>query len=260
MSAERGLQLGWIERLEQAAQGIDCRGAAEAGAEGGIEMLAMHGDEGPHAAVGGGAGQDRQYREQQQVGEAVALALAAAWVGDLLQGGEQAGERHHGGLRGKGMALNSPDPPPIPPSKPRPHEQLGLRTEQPWLKWAGATYLVWLGVRMWREARHLLAVTAEPAGQLPAKAFLVTLLNPKSLLFFVAFMPHFMQPNLPVAPQLLLMGATFLVLSGCNAAAYAMLSGGLARVLDAAARRGVHRMGAVLLMGMGVLTATLRRA
>jgi homoserine/homoserine lactone efflux protein len=128
------------------------------------------------------------------------------------------------------------------------------------LKWAGATYLVWLGVRMWREARHLLAVTAEPAGQLPAKAFLVTLLNPKSLLFFVAFMPHFMQPDLPVAPQLLLMGATFLVLSGCNAAAYAMLSGGLARVLDAAARRVVHRLGAVSLMGMGVLTATLRRA
>jgi threonine/homoserine/homoserine lactone efflux protein len=63
-----------------------------------------------------------------------------------------------------------------------------------------------------------------------------------------------------MAPQLLLMGATFLVMSGCNAAAYAMLSGGLARVLDAAARRVVHRMGAVSLMGMGVLTATLRRA
>src|SRR5215212_9405546 len=40
---------------------------------------------------------------------------------------------HHGGLRGKGMALNSPGPPPIPPCKPRPHEQLGLRTEQPCL-------------------------------------------------------------------------------------------------------------------------------
>jgi hypothetical protein len=54
-------------------------------------------DEQADAAVGGGAGQDGQHREQQQGSEAVALALAAAWVGDLVQGG----------LRGEGLALNS---------------------------------------------------------------------------------------------------------------------------------------------------------
>jgi hypothetical protein len=54
-----------------------------------------------------------------------------------------------------------------------------------------------------------------------------------------------------MAPQLLLMGATLLVLSRCNAAAYAVLAGGRARVLDAATRRVVHRLGAVSLMGHG---------
>ena len=107
-AAEGGLDLGRVERVQEGAQRVDRWGAAEAGAEGHIQPLAMHGDEDPHAAVGGGAGQDRQYREQQQVGEAVALALAAAGVGDLLQGGEQAGERHHGGLRCEGFGPQRP--------------------------------------------------------------------------------------------------------------------------------------------------------
>jgi hypothetical protein len=113
--AEGGLQRGRIERLEQGAHGVDGRRAAEAGAEGRVEALAMHADEHPNAAVGGGAGQDGQHREEQQVGERVALALAAAWVRDLLQGGEQASERHHDGLRhgrgGAGPPLTGHPPP-----------------------------------------------------------------------------------------------------------------------------------------------------
>src|SRR4051794_31146660 len=68
----------------------------------------MHADEQTDAAVGGGAREDRQNREQQQGSEAVTLALAAARIGDRFQGGEQAGERHHGGLRCEGLALNRP--------------------------------------------------------------------------------------------------------------------------------------------------------
>src|SRR3954454_14730141 len=97
---------------------IASRGAAETGAEGGVEPLAMQADEQADAAVGGRAGQDGQHREQQQVGEAVTPALAAARVGDPVQGGEQAGERHHGGLRcGERSALNGSGAPPVP----RPH-------------------------------------------------------------------------------------------------------------------------------------------
>jgi hypothetical protein len=122
VAAEGGLQLGRVERVQEGAQRVDGGGAAEAGAEGGVEPLAVHADEQADAAVGGGAGQHRQDAEQQQVGEAVAPALAAARVRDLLQGGEQAGERHHGSFRGEGSTLNSSAAPlvlrpPAPPSQ-----------------------------------------------------------------------------------------------------------------------------------------------
>src|SRR3954467_11716079 len=98
-AGEGGRQLGRVERVEEGAQRVDGGGAAETGAEGGVEPLAMHADEQADAAVGGGAGQHRQDAEQQQGSQGIALALPAARVRHLLQGGEQAGERHHGGLR-----------------------------------------------------------------------------------------------------------------------------------------------------------------
>src|SRR4051812_2288419 len=97
VAAEGGLQLGRVERVQEGAQRVDGRGAAEAGVEGGVEPLAVHADEQADAAVGAGTGQHRQDAEQQQVGEAVSPALAAARGGDPVQGGGQAGERHHGG-------------------------------------------------------------------------------------------------------------------------------------------------------------------
>src|SRR3954468_4977333 len=115
LAAEDGLQLGRVERVQEGAQRVDGGGATKAGTEDRVEPLAMHADEQADAAVGGGAGQDGQHREQQQGSEAVTPALAAARVRDLLQGGEQAGERHHGGLRcGGRSALNGPGAPPVP--------------------------------------------------------------------------------------------------------------------------------------------------
>jgi hypothetical protein len=103
VAAEGGLQLGRVERVEEGAQRVDGGGATKAGTEDCVEPLAMHADEQADAAVGGGAGQDGQHREQQQGSEAVTPALAAARVGDPVQGGEQAGERHHDSFRGEGF-------------------------------------------------------------------------------------------------------------------------------------------------------------
>src|SRR3954451_20802690 len=109
MLSEGGLQLGSIERLEQGTQRIDGRRPAQPGAEHRVEPLAMHGDEDQDAAVGGGARQDGQHREQQQVGERVAPPLPAPRVRDPFQGGEQAGERHHGGSSiGDGRVNSAP--------------------------------------------------------------------------------------------------------------------------------------------------------
>jgi len=132
------------------------------------------------------------------------------------------------------------------------------------LKIAGAAYLVWLGVRLWR---------TEPAAELPGRmepragarrmfwnACLVTALNPKGIVFFVAFVPQFVNPSRPLLPQFAILEATFLVLAAANAALWA----GLAGSLQAAFRRPstahfFNRLGAGFLIGAGLLIA-LRRA
>lgn len=133
------------------------------------------------------------------------------------------------------------------------------------LKWAGAAYLVYLGLRMWRSAPRPEGEPAEdrPRTALPmaAHAFVVTALNPKGILFFIAFLPQFVSPGAPIAPQLVLLGATFVVLAIVNTALYALLAGS---VRDAVRRpgvmRAVHRLGGSVLIGAGIMTATLRRA
>ena len=112
--AEGGLEVGRVERVEEGAQRVDGWGAAEAGAEGVVEPLAVREDEQADATVGGGAGQPGKDAEQQQVGQGVALALRSARVTDPAQGLEQRSKGSHGGLRCEDMALNSPGAPLIP--------------------------------------------------------------------------------------------------------------------------------------------------
>jgi hypothetical protein len=99
MLAEGGLRLGRLERQEEVAERVHGRDAPEARAEGGVQPLAMHADEGQDAALGGGARQDGRHGEEQQGGERVGSGdpaggagrrpLPAARVGDPFQGGKQ---------------------------------------------------------------------------------------------------------------------------------------------------------------------------
>jgi threonine/homoserine/homoserine lactone efflux protein len=133
------------------------------------------------------------------------------------------------------------------------------------LKWIGAGYLIYLGVKLWRAPATLDAPSPGAARRSGAAmmghAFAVTALNPKSILFFVAFLPQFIRADAPVLPQLVLLGATFLVLAVVNAAAYALLAGG---IRDAVRRpsvlKTINRVGGGVLVGAGILTAALRRS
>jgi threonine/homoserine/homoserine lactone efflux protein len=88
----------------------------------------------------------------------------------------------------------------------------------------------------------------------------VTALNPKSIAFFVAFLPQFVNPAAATLPQLSVLGATFLVLAGVNAALYARFAGRLRDVLQRPKmQRWLHRCGAGVLIGAGVVTAGLRQ-
>lgn len=131
------------------------------------------------------------------------------------------------------------------------------------LKWIGAVYLVYLGITLLRSAPG--ALHPDPAQTQPRQVFwhaaTVTALNPKSIAFFIAFVPQFLTPDAPLAPQCALLIATFVTLAAFNALAYALAADRLRRSLS---RPGVlvwlTRAGGATLIALGALTATLRRA
>lgn len=131
------------------------------------------------------------------------------------------------------------------------------------LKWAGAAYLIWLGVKLWRaggattvEAR---AESAAP-GRLLFHAWLVTALNPKGIVFFVAFLPQFLDPAGDVLGQMLLFCSTFLVMAFANVLGYALVAS-RARVAVGNPRviGWVNRTGGAALVGAGVASVALTR-
>jgi threonine/homoserine/homoserine lactone efflux protein len=133
------------------------------------------------------------------------------------------------------------------------------------MKWAGAIYLVYLGIKQWRSAPALAEVTLEsPQGSSLAiigQAFMVTFLNPKGIIFYIAFMPQFIAPTAPVLPQMLLLGATFIVLIFPINTAYALLAGKMRTLIqNRRTLRLMNRTGGAMLIGAGILTASLKRA
>ena len=128
------------------------------------------------------------------------------------------------------------------------------------LKWLGAAYLIWLGVKLFRaggsfEAKARTEATS-PVKML-AHAWLITALNPKSITFFVAFLPQFLDAKAPFLPQMVIFEATFLTLAFLNAFGYALVAS-KARNLFRSERaiRAFNRTGGTLLIGAGVMTAT----
>jgi threonine/homoserine/homoserine lactone efflux protein len=86
-------------------------------------------------------------------------------------------------------------------------------------------------------------------------------LNPKSIAFFVAFLPQFISPRSDTFPQLLVLGSTFLFLAALNATLYALFAGRIRDTLqNAGVQRWFHRCGGSALIGAGIVTATLQRS
>ncbi len=135
------------------------------------------------------------------------------------------------------------------------------------LKWIGAAYLIWLAWKLWCNADSL--AKSGLVGVLPVaggkrifwNAFVVTALNPKSIVFFVAFLPQFVDTAVPATPQLLILGATFLVLAAINATFYGYLAGALrSKLARPRPIAGAQRVGAGFLFSAGVLTAAWSRS
>ena len=129
------------------------------------------------------------------------------------------------------------------------------------LKWVGAGYLVYLGIKLWRAGGTLDAAPrtdAVSAARMLGHAWLVTALNPKSITFVVAFLPAFLDPQADFLTQMVVFETTFLVLAFANAFGYA-LAASRARgfVSNPRAIGIINKAGGSLLIGAGAATATL---
>jgi threonine/homoserine/homoserine lactone efflux protein len=134
------------------------------------------------------------------------------------------------------------------------------------LKWIGAAYLVYLGIRLFRSAPSTsLPVASDVPEASAAKVFThtaaVTALNPKSIVFFIAFVPQFLTPADPIVPQAAILVATFVGLAALSALSYALLADTLRqRIARPSVLPALTRMGGCTLVAMGAATAILRRA
>jgi homoserine/homoserine lactone efflux protein len=93
------------------------------------------------------------------------------------------------------------------------------------LRWIGAAYLIWLGIQAWRHAGETGAASL-PRGHVHVwRGFAVALSNPKTIAFFTAFLPQFVDPGLPVEPQLALMCTVSVVLAAITDSGWAVAAG-----------------------------------
>jgi threonine/homoserine/homoserine lactone efflux protein len=125
------------------------------------------------------------------------------------------------------------------------------------VKYVGAAYLIYLGLRKLLDGRDEEIDEPEPAGlsRLFWQGVLVNGLNPKTALFFLAFLPQFVDPDRgAVAPQVLALGAFFLVLATLSDSTYALVAGTVRGWLGARRRRLAQLSGCSYL-GLGVLAA-----
>ena len=127
------------------------------------------------------------------------------------------------------------------------------------LKWLGAAYLIWLGIKMWRSASQPVEISEQEKNrdwwEIFRNAYVTTALNPKSIVFFLAFMPQFMEPDLPFISQALVLGGTFFVLAIMSVVSYALLASYAGQQLSLPSfQRWTQRLGGGLLIGAGGMT------
>ena len=133
-----------------------------------------------------------------------------------------------------------------------------------WVRWAGVAYLAYLGLKHWRAM--IGAVRAQEMAGAPAakgvfwQGALIGVTNPKTVLFYLAFFPQFLDPGLPVGPQLAIMSVAFLIIGLLFDGSYALLAGRI-RPWLVGARRSRIRNGitGTLLIGTSIGLALTRR-
>lgn len=129
-----------------------------------------------------------------------------------------------------------------------------------WVRFAGAAYLVWLGIKVFRSSGEMSSTEAPPPprGGFFLQGFLVLLSNPKVLVFFGAFIPQFVDMQQDHLPQVIVLGATFTVIAALTDGTYALLAGRAGKLLSARRVRLVSRISGGFMIGGGIWLALTR--
>jgi homoserine/homoserine lactone efflux protein len=129
-----------------------------------------------------------------------------------------------------------------------------------WVRLAGAAYLIWLGWKLLRSTGSLETAgnASPPRGGFLLQGFLVAVSNPKTLVFFGAFIPQFLDPGRDYLTQILLMGATALAVAAVSDGVYAVLTGRAGTLLSRRRVRLISKLSGGFLIGGGLWLAFTR--
>lgn len=128
------------------------------------------------------------------------------------------------------------------------------------VKFAGACYLIYMGIRALRQPTGLridASGTAQPLWQVFRDGFVVSILNPKTAIFFAAFLPQFLEPGTTSAAHSMTLGCLFVLIATCTDTMYALAAGSLAKRLSGAegVRRWGGRLSGIALIALGIWAA-----
>jgi len=132
------------------------------------------------------------------------------------------------------------------------------------LRWIGGAYLIYLGIKLWRAPIQTSSIEEVPqadALRMFAHSYAVTALNPKGIIFFVAFVPQFLDPTRAFLPQVVTLEATFVIMATLNTTIFGLLASAARQTLrEPRIQRAVNRTGGSLLIGAGIFAAGWRKA
>ena len=132
------------------------------------------------------------------------------------------------------------------------------------LKWFGIAYLVYLGIKIWREDPKIDSISFEGVStsnrEMFQSSFVVTALNPKDIIFFVAFLPQFVNPQLDIIPQFMILMVSFLGIVSITITSFAVFAGSFQHKIQAyEVRKRFNKIGGGALVGASVLASTVER-
>jgi homoserine/homoserine lactone efflux protein len=131
-----------------------------------------------------------------------------------------------------------------------------------WLRWMGALYLIYLGIKQWRSASDPVELKTSSVSKknIFFQGLVITITNPKSLIFIAAFLPQFIKTTNPLGPQLAIIVPTFLVITFTVTSVWAVISGKAREFLRSqSALQAVSRTAGGLMIAAGIGLAAARR-